>query len=115
MLPLFALVVVSLERYWSAQIPWGQLSLRAYRVGIWQEATARKAIVDSLVLGLVVGTIGILDRRARLALRRPAEQRRDARARRRDQVPGDALAHRDRGRLRARARRQAVQPRRDGR
>jgi len=58
-LPLFALVIVSLESFWSAQIPWHDLSLRAYRVGIWEEATAKKAIIDSLELGLAVGTIGI--------------------------------------------------------
>ena len=59
-LPLFALVIVSLESFWTADIPWDRLSLRAYRVGIWQEHTARKAILDSLELGLIVGTIGVL-------------------------------------------------------
>ena len=59
-LPLFALVIVSLESFWTADIPWGKLSLRAYRVGIWEEATARKAIIDSIELGLIVGTIGVV-------------------------------------------------------
>jgi iron(III) transport system permease protein len=58
-LPLFALVIVSLEGFWTAEIPWGNLSFDAYRIGIWEEATARKALLDSLLLGLVVGTIGI--------------------------------------------------------
>jgi len=59
-LPLFALVIVSMESFWSADIPWGDLSLRAYRVGIWHEATARKAITDSIELGLIVGTVGVV-------------------------------------------------------
>jgi iron(III) transport system permease protein len=60
LLPLFALVIVSLESYWSAQIPWGKLTVRAYHVGIWQEPTARKALLDSLGLGLVVATAGVV-------------------------------------------------------
>jgi iron(III) transport system permease protein len=59
-LPLFALVIVSLESYWSAQIPWGKLSLTAYRVGVFKEPTARKALIDSLELGLIVATVGIV-------------------------------------------------------
>ena len=37
-LPFFALVIVSLESFWTADIPWGNLSLRAYRDGILEEA-----------------------------------------------------------------------------
>jgi iron(III) transport system permease protein len=59
-LPLFALVIVSLERFWTAQIPWGALTFDAYRVGIWHEPTARKALLDSLELGLIVATVGVV-------------------------------------------------------
>jgi iron(III) transport system permease protein len=59
-LPLFALVIVSLERFWTAEIPWGRLTFDAYRVGIWHEPTARKALLDSLELGLIVATVGVV-------------------------------------------------------
>jgi iron(III) transport system permease protein len=58
-LPLFALVVVSLEGFFTAQIPWGNLSLRAYRDGVFHEPVARKALLDSLELGLIVATVGV--------------------------------------------------------
>jgi len=59
-LPLFALVIVSLEGFWTPQIPWGDLSLDAYRDGVFNEPIARKALIDSLELGLVVATVGVL-------------------------------------------------------
>ena len=36
-LPLLALVIVSLEGFWTPQIPWGDLSLAAYRDGVFNE------------------------------------------------------------------------------
>jgi iron(III) transport system permease protein len=59
-LPLFALVIVSLEGFWTPQIPWGDLSLTAYRDGIFNEPIARKALIDSLQLGFIVATVGVL-------------------------------------------------------
>ncbi len=58
-LPLFALVIVSLEGFWTAEIPWGNLSLTAYRDGIFNEPVAREALFNSIKLGLVVATIGV--------------------------------------------------------
>ena len=59
-LPLLALVIVSLEPFWSAEIPWGELSLTAYRVGVFEEPTAREALLNSLKLGLIVSAVGIV-------------------------------------------------------
>ena len=58
-LPLFALIIVSLEGFWTAEIPWGNLSLTAYRDGIFNEPVAREALFNSIKLGLVVATIGV--------------------------------------------------------
>jgi iron(III) transport system permease protein len=59
-LPLFALVIVSLEGFWTPDIPWGDLSLTAYRDGVFHEPVARKALIDSLELGLIVATVGVV-------------------------------------------------------
>jgi iron(III) transport system permease protein len=59
-LPLFALVIVSLERFWSSTIPWGDLTLDAYRTGVLHEAIARKSLVDSLELGGIGATVGVV-------------------------------------------------------
>ena len=77
-LPLFALVIVSLESFWTAHIPWGDLSLRAYRVGIWEEATRARRSLDSIELGLDRRHDRHRRRRARLALRRAQRPRRAA-------------------------------------
>jgi iron(III) transport system permease protein len=59
-LPFLALVIVSLEGFWTPQIPWGDLSFAAYSDGVFNEPVARKALIDSLELGLIVATIGVL-------------------------------------------------------
>jgi iron(III) transport system permease protein len=59
-LPIFALVIVSLEGFWTADIPWGDLTLDAYRVGILDEPTTRDALLNSLKLGVMGATIGIV-------------------------------------------------------
>jgi iron(III) transport system permease protein len=59
-LPFLALVIVSLEGFWTPQIPWGNLSFDAYRDGIFNEPVTRKALADSIGLGFAVATIGVL-------------------------------------------------------
>ena len=60
LLPIVALVLVSLNGFWTPNIDWGSLSLDALRVAVIDDALTREALVNSLGLGLVGGLIGIL-------------------------------------------------------
>lgn len=57
-LPILALVVVSLERYWTASIPWDGLTLDNYRA-LLDSALVVEALRNSVLVGVVCATIGM--------------------------------------------------------
>lgn len=57
-LPVLALVVVSLENFWSADIPWGSLTLDHYRA-LFSNDIISDALRNSAVVGIAVATIGM--------------------------------------------------------
>ena len=59
-LPMFALIVVSLNGYWTPKIGWDSLSLDALRTAVIDDYLTREALFNSLGLGLVGGFIGIV-------------------------------------------------------
>ncbi len=58
-IPFLALVLVSLEGYWTPQVPWGQLNFDSYS-NIWHDTTTRVSIEHSLELGLIGATVGMI-------------------------------------------------------
>ncbi|MFJ2506766.1 ABC transporter permease [Arthrobacter citreus] len=58
-LPMFALFIVSLNGYWTANIQWDSLSLDAFRTALVDDPKTREAFANSMSLGLVGGVIGI--------------------------------------------------------
>jgi iron(III) transport system permease protein len=60
MLPIVALVLVSLNGYWTPNIAWDNLSFTAVSEAVFEDATTVAALFNSLVLGLVGGLVGIL-------------------------------------------------------
>jgi iron(III) transport system permease protein len=59
-LPVVALLIVSLEGFWSAGVPWSHLTVRAYQDALLSDqGGTRQALVNSTVLGLVGATICI--------------------------------------------------------
>ncbi|MBB4932644.1 iron(III) transport system permease protein [Lipingzhangella halophila] len=59
-LPLMALVLVSLNGFWTPDIGWGSLSLDALRQSVFDDPLTSQALGNSLGLGVVGGLIGIL-------------------------------------------------------
>ncbi|SFK52914.1 ABC transporter permease [Geodermatophilus ruber] len=59
-LPIVALVLVSLNGFWTPDIAWSNLSFTALQRAVFDDATTLQALVNSLGLGLVGGLIGIL-------------------------------------------------------
>ncbi|WP_019810407.1 ABC transporter permease, partial [Saccharomonospora halophila] len=59
-LPMLALVLVSLNGYWTPDIGWGELSLTALRDAVLDDPVTREALGNSLLLGVVGGLVGIL-------------------------------------------------------
>ncbi|WP_403024546.1 ABC transporter permease [Salinibacterium sp. GXW1014] len=60
LLPMFALVIVSLNGYWTPKIGWDSLSLRALQAAVIDDRITREALANSLGLGVVGGLIGII-------------------------------------------------------
>ncbi|MEV1128968.1 iron ABC transporter permease [Agromyces sp. NPDC049794] len=60
LLPVVALVLVSLNGFWTPKIDWSGLSLDALRLAVVDDLLTREALANSLGLGLVGGLIGIL-------------------------------------------------------
>ncbi|WP_158566731.1 ABC transporter permease [Actinomadura craniellae] len=58
-LPLGALVLVSLSGYWSSSVDFGALNLDAFRRTL-SDVTTQEALVNSLLLGVAGATIGML-------------------------------------------------------
>lgn len=59
-LPLLALILVSLNGFWTPDITWSQLSLDALREAVVEDPVTRRALVNSLGLGVVGGLVGIV-------------------------------------------------------
>lgn len=59
-LPMAALVIVSLNGYWTPKIGWDSLSLDALRTAVVDDYLTRQALLNSLGLGIVGGLIGIV-------------------------------------------------------
>lgn len=58
-LPLAALLIVSLTGFWTTKINWGALGVDALRRAIIDDSTTQEALLNSLGLGLLGATIGI--------------------------------------------------------
>jgi iron(III) transport system permease protein len=58
-LPVLALMLVSLERFWSANVPWSHLSLANYQKVLTQNPATFKALINSLGLASAGATIAI--------------------------------------------------------
>ena len=59
-LPIVALLLVSLNGFWTADIDWGSLSADAFRSTLLEDRTTRRALSNSLLLGVVGGTVGMV-------------------------------------------------------
>ena len=59
-LPMAALVLVSLNGYWTPDIDWGALSLDSWRQSVTGDRTTMRALQNSLFLGVVGAFIGIM-------------------------------------------------------
>ncbi|MGE0801897.1 MAG: ABC transporter permease [Lautropia sp.] len=59
-LPVLALVFVSLQPFWSSTFNWRQFSLDNYSFVLFENTTTAKALVNSIGLGVVGATIGML-------------------------------------------------------
>ncbi len=58
-LPMIALVLVSLNGFWTPDIDWSSLSLRAWQQSVVGDPITVRALGNSLLLGVVGATIGI--------------------------------------------------------
>lgn len=58
-LPFFTLLLVSLQRFWSANIDWSKLSFRHYQ-NIFANSFASQGIINSLTLAIGVATLVML-------------------------------------------------------
>lgn len=56
-LPLFGLIVVSLERIWLARIPWSRLGFQNYLAVLLQNQLTSKAFINSIMLGALAATL----------------------------------------------------------
>lgn len=56
-LPLIALVLVSLQRFWSANIVWARLSMYNYRILFETQSDLRSALINSLILGALTASV----------------------------------------------------------
>lgn len=59
-LPMSALVIVTLNGYWTPNINWGALSLEPLRRQVFENPVAQEGLINSLTLGVVGATIAIL-------------------------------------------------------
>lgn len=58
-LPVTALVLVSLQPFWSPNVVWGRLGLQNY-TSLFESAFVRQGLLNSLMLGVSAATVGML-------------------------------------------------------
>ncbi len=58
-LPVGALVLVSLNGFWTANIDWGGLSIDAFTRAVFDDSVTQRALRNSILLGVFGGLIGI--------------------------------------------------------
>jgi iron(III) transport system permease protein len=58
--PLVGLIIVSLQRFWTPQIRWDQLSFVNYQFVLFQNKGTVDALINSLTMGVVGATLGIV-------------------------------------------------------
>lgn len=58
-LPVAALLIVSLNGFWTPNINWTGLGLTAWREAVFEDVATRKAVVNSLLLGLAGATVAM--------------------------------------------------------
>jgi iron(III) transport system permease protein len=59
-LPFIALLLVALTGFWNPHVDFGSLSLAPFRTAIWDDFATRQALLNSLELGLMVATVGMV-------------------------------------------------------
>jgi len=59
-LPVVALVLVTLEGFWSATVNWATLSIKWFVQAVFGTPTTLQALGNSLLLGLIGATVGML-------------------------------------------------------
>ncbi|WP_173934441.1 iron ABC transporter permease [Chelativorans sp. Marseille-P2723] len=59
-LPVFALVIVSLQPFWSPRISWSSLTLAHYERILFTKQLTQKALFDSLLLGVTGGVTAMV-------------------------------------------------------
>ena len=59
-LPLGGLALVSLQGFWSPNIQWDKLTLGNYQAVLLQRGSTSQALLDSIGLGLVTASLGML-------------------------------------------------------
>jgi iron(III) transport system permease protein len=59
-LPLLALVIVSLNGFWTLDIDWGGLNLDAFVAAVFEDRSTRRALTNSLTFGLIGSLVGIV-------------------------------------------------------
>lgn len=59
-LPVLSLILVSLQPFWTSTFNWRQFSFDNYHFVLFENGTTAKALVNSIGLGLVGATIGML-------------------------------------------------------
>jgi iron(III) transport system permease protein len=58
--PIIGLAFVSLQPFWTTHVNWSSLSFQNYRAVLSQNEMTRYALFDSVLLGVVGGTVGML-------------------------------------------------------
>jgi iron(III) transport system permease protein len=59
-LPLAGLVLVSLQGFWTPNVEWDKLTLANYQSVLFQRGNTSQALFDSVGLGIVTATVGML-------------------------------------------------------
>jgi len=58
--PLYGLLITTLNGFWSPKTRWGQLTLDHFRTVLWFDQKTRDSLFNSVYLGLVGATIGMI-------------------------------------------------------
>ena len=59
-MPLGALALVSVQGFWTPKIDWGNLDLDTFRTALFEDTITRDSLRNSVVLGIVAATLGVL-------------------------------------------------------